>query len=272
MAFCVGCGNQMKEGSAFCGKCGAAAGTPVRAADEKIARASRIVADETLKNEHNKLVAGWAAGGTFLTLIINVILLAIGFNIGGKAGGTFLVLAGLAATVLFVASLIPSKSAIFDVSRQKVIDPVTGAPLKMLWWFRWMVAMIALWTFVGSTDLFSPPQSAPLEAGAAPSVASMPPDSPDAGSNTGYAAVDEAPQNTPAEDAEGLRAFCTVVFEAGEYSPSNTEQTLKKVLEADNLVASTLHEPLARANIVVTRVSSGFATSRYGPADCEPTN
>jgi hypothetical protein len=31
VAFCVSCGNQMSEGAAFCGKCGAGAATPVRA-------------------------------------------------------------------------------------------------------------------------------------------------------------------------------------------------------------------------------------------------
>lgn len=180
MAFCVGCGNQLREGAAFCGKCGAPAATPVRAADETVARADRLVAQETLKKKHSKLVAGLAVAGTLLAIVINAILLVVADKLGGEAGGGFLILVGIAAAVLFAASLIPSKAERFNITNKKVIDPVTGAPLRMLWWFRWMTAMIALWTFVGSSDYFNKPQPAAFEAGAKPVVASTPADAPDA--------------------------------------------------------------------------------------------
>jgi hypothetical protein len=279
MAFCVSCGNQVREAAVFCGKCGAPAATPVRAADEKIARADRLVAEETLKKEHSKLLAGLAAGGTLLTFLINIVLMVIGFEIGGVVGGVFLVIVGIAAAAVFVASLIPSQSERFSIASKKAIDPVTGKPFKMLWFVRWMTAMIALWTIVASTDLFNPPaQSASVQAGSAPTVATIPADSPDlaaapdapavAGSNTGSVAVDRTAPNTPAEEAEGLRAFCAIVSEHGADSFSNPEKAIKEVLEADDRVAAELHEPVERANIVVTRVSSAFGTGRYGPSDC----
>lgn len=279
MAFCVTCGNEVREAAAFCGKCGAAAATPVRAADETIARADRIVAEETLKKEHGKLVGMWAAAGTMLTFLINIILMVIGFSIGGVVGGVFLVTIGIAAAAIFVASLIPSQSERFNVASKKAIDPVTGKPMRMLWFVRWMTAMIALWTIVASTDLFNPPAQSPsVQADTAPTVATIPADSPYlaaapdapavAGSNTGYAAVDRTAPNTPAEEAEGLRVFCAIVSEHGADSFANPVKAIKEVLEADDRVAAELHEPVERANIVVTRVSSAFGSGRYGPSDC----
>ncbi len=122
------------------------------------------------------------------------------------------------------------------------------------------------------------------EAGAAPQASAQPADEatsatvdvepvPEAdGSHTGYALIDHAPPNTPAEEAEGLQIFCAVVAERGLASLSQPEEVLKAVLETDTRLADRLHEPIDRANIVVTRISAKFGDGTYGPAECGMTN
>src|SRR6266403_5368130 len=82
----------------------------VPSANDAVGRADLFTAKATLKKEHGKLVAGLAIAGTFLTIVINIILLVLADKIGGGAGGAFLILIGIAAAGLFLASLLPSKA------------------------------------------------------------------------------------------------------------------------------------------------------------------
>ena len=133
MAFCVTCGNEVREAAAFCGKCGAAAATPVRAADETIARADRIVAEETLKKEHGKLVGMWAAAGTMLTFLINIILMVIGFSIGGVVGGSLSGHYRNCSGGDFRREPYSVAIRAVQCSQQESNRSVTGKPMRMLW-------------------------------------------------------------------------------------------------------------------------------------------
>lgn len=177
MAFCTKCGAQNAADDAFCAKCGAPRSTAKTPATQTATSADpRVrVADVTLKHQHRKVVAQLAIAGTLLAILINFILLMIADKIGGLGGGTFLIIVGAAASAAFVALLVPRIANRFDSSTEKAvpIDPITGRPLRMVWWFRWLTAMIAFWTFVGSSDYLSPPRDS--TQGAAAVTASLGP-------------------------------------------------------------------------------------------------
>jgi hypothetical protein len=148
---------------------------------------------------------------------------------------------------------------------------------------RWTTAISATTAFIlacvvaqglptpGNPSVGAPAPAAPgSEAGAAPadSTVDVAPAPEADGSHTGYSVIDQAPPNTPAEEAEGLQIFCAVVAEHGLASLSQPEQVVKAVLETDNRLSDRLHEPIDRANIVVTRISAKFGNGTYGPAEC----
>jgi hypothetical protein len=223
---------------------------PVRTADDTIARAERITAETTLRKEHTRLVAGLATGGTLVAIVINAILLAVADKIGGEAGGTFLILIGIVAAVLFVASLVPSKAERFNITNEKVIDPATGSPLRMLWWFRWMTAMIALWTFVGSSDYFGKHQTLALEAAATPVAASTvaneppPPDQASLPDST----------TTAEQKAFALRAFCgSLVGAATSATPDQDKKTIQTmaIVAADQVIAKKYNLTMDQANTIL---------------------
>ncbi len=140
--------------------------------------------------------------------------------------------------------------------------------------FLAVVGGIALLMVIGIMAALTPSDkdSKPLEAGAAPVAAPVPADDPDvppaAGSSTGYSIIDHAPPDSLAEDVEGLRVICGLIAERGLDSLTQPAGQFNFVAEADNRVAARLHEPIERANIVVSRVSSAFAKGTYGPSDC----
>jgi hypothetical protein len=227
----------------------AIASAPDHAADDRVARAYRLTAEATLKKEHSKLIAGFAAAGTVITILTNVILLVLADKIGGGAGGACLILVSIAAAALFFTSLLPSKAERFNITNERVIDPVTGAPLRMLWFFRWMIAMIALWTMVGSSDYFNKPQTLAREAGTAPVAASSPADVPPPD-------LASMPDSTvsPDQKAFALRAYCgSIVGAASAAPPGEDKKTMQTVaiLGADQVIAKKYNLRIDQANMVL---------------------
>jgi hypothetical protein len=80
----------------------------------------------------------------------------------------------------------------------KIEDPLTGEPLRMLWWFRWFAAMLGLFLFIGLSDYVNP--SGPESA-------------------TTNTLAKDAPlpwtqvHLTPEQEMEGRRALCHAVRE-----------------------------------------------------------
>jgi hypothetical protein len=156
--FCVRCGNQMREGAAFCSKCGILVGL-ARAIDNLVYDTPPPVdhgAESAAEKKRGGLILGLATIGLCVTALAIAISFGVALAFGGEAGRGFLIVVGIVASALFCASLLPSKAERFNFSNKRWIDPTTGAPLRMVWWFRWMVAMIALSTvaYSFSDDFF----------------------------------------------------------------------------------------------------------------------
>jgi hypothetical protein len=68
---------------------------------------------------------------------------------------------GILLSVAFLALLVPSYANRFNarIASEKIVDPLTGAPLRMVWLFRWLTVVIAFFLFVGAGDEFSPPSA-----------------------------------------------------------------------------------------------------------------
>lgn len=94
---------------------------------------------------------------------------------GRAAGGAFVRFLALVSVVAFVASFVPRfrpKLAKAFV-REKLIDPLAGRPLGMVWWHRWFTATLAVLLFMGLGDYAErPSQTTPLPTATAPVASS----------------------------------------------------------------------------------------------------
>lgn len=222
MAFCTRCGSESPETDAFCGKCGAprAAGTIQAQAAEVGATPTDRVALIALEKEHRKLIARAAVAGGFVWIISTIVLLVIADEMPREIGGAFLVLISLASAAFFVALLFPrfASSVNERAASKQTIDPATGKPLRMVWWFRWLAAMVALTTFIGAGDYFSPPTTdKPAAVAPAPAVASAPLSESDfnarlAKEKEAQAAETKAPI-TAMEREHGIDALCEATMQ-----------------------------------------------------------
>lgn len=114
-------------------------------------------AETRLKRAHNKLVGILGAGGAVLVLVVFVILLVIADSMGRTAGGVFVFMMGLLAASGLIALLIPRHAEAFVQRMPAPKDPLTGGPMRMLWWWRWFAGALAffmvsaLGSYTGST-------------------------------------------------------------------------------------------------------------------------
>lgn len=116
-----------------------------------------------LKREHDKLVARLGVGGGLAVIFLTILVLVVADKMGRLPGGLFVGGVALVSMALFLASFVSVDFA-ESVNRAlsgKTEDPLTGKPLRMLWWFRWFAAMLGLFLFVGLSDYASPPAQSP---------------------------------------------------------------------------------------------------------------
>jgi hypothetical protein len=104
-----------------------------------------------------------------------ILLLVIADSMRRAAGGAFVGFLALVSAVAFVASFVPRFRPKFAKAlvREKLIDPLTGRPLGMVWWYRWFTATLAVLLFIGLGDYAErPSQTTPPPTSAAPVASS----------------------------------------------------------------------------------------------------
>lgn len=105
-----------------------------------------------LKREHNKLVGKLAFGGGCLTLVVFLVLLVVADAMSRAAGHSFVLSVALVAATAFAILLVPQYADGFLRRMPAPNDPLTGRPLRMLWWWRWMAGALTLFMFVALPD------------------------------------------------------------------------------------------------------------------------
>lgn len=159
MIFCTKCGKEIGDADEFCGKCGAARSSkPATPAVEVIGAVERD-ARIRLKREHEKLLTSIGLGSGFATLIGCFLLLALADALGHILGGILVGALSLIGGVLFVGSFRSTfaEKVNRSLSRPNTIDPLSGEPLRMVWWFRWLTAVISIFMLVALSDYVSAP-------------------------------------------------------------------------------------------------------------------
>ncbi|MFZ0888480.1 MAG: zinc ribbon domain-containing protein [Candidatus Binataceae bacterium] len=175
--FCTKCGKPVAVEASYCPSCGAArigaaqvSSAPPNEPAAKLAaikletkRNQRTAVERDagirLKTEHHKLIAKLGTLGGCLALVLFIILLVIADSMGHPAGEAFLGCLALAWAAAFVASFVPRFRPKFAkaLAREKLIDPLTGRPLGMVWWYRWFTATLAVLSFCALGNYVEPP-------------------------------------------------------------------------------------------------------------------
>ena len=160
MAFCTKCGGETASDAAFCAKCGAPRSNSSKA---QTVSAVETVARQKLEGQHAAVVAMLGIVGFVLVMICGFLLVAIADSFGRIGGGVFVALISLGSGWLFVRTFISKPfaervNAALSFSRN--VNLVTGEPYRMLWWFRWFTASLAVFMAVALSDYVSPAPAA----------------------------------------------------------------------------------------------------------------
>jgi hypothetical protein len=146
--YCTKCGKLLDGRTNFCGHCGAPLGVISESVTAVVERDAKI----RLKRAHDKLVATQAVMGGVCTIVSTVILLVIADHLGAW-GGAFVLVAALLSSAAFIMLFIPhymeASSRLLPTGPE---DPLTGVPMRMLWWWRWFAGALAFFMFVGLGD------------------------------------------------------------------------------------------------------------------------
>jgi hypothetical protein len=161
---CANCGHVIARSAPKCPGCGTPGpmarhpnswrtAEPAEAVAVMIAE-SGIESDANagLKRQHDRLVLKLGIGGAVGTFALLVILLAIADGMGGVLGGVFIFLLGLLGAAGFVALMMPRYAGVFARRVPAPKDPLTGRPLRMLWWWRLFAGAITVLMFVALND------------------------------------------------------------------------------------------------------------------------
>ena len=183
--YCTKCGNEISDENSFCGKCGAKAvdsslGGPSSnpnpsarfGAHDPPYTPTRVLNGIIRLSARNTRIAILAVFGTLLMFLLLTLMLAIGDKLGRpEPGAVFVTVAALLSLASFIALMIPKYAEPFNAraSTSKIIDPSTGKPFRLLWWFRWLTGMLALFLLAGISDFYTstaaPTNSESTEAG-----------------------------------------------------------------------------------------------------------
>lgn len=110
------------------------------------------VASIRLEREHSKRVVLLGLAGGICALVTMGILLAIADSMGRIAGAAFVFATGAVAAAGFLALFVPRCAEPFVARAPAPNDPLTGRPMRMLWWWRWFSGALAFLMFLGLSD------------------------------------------------------------------------------------------------------------------------
>jgi hypothetical protein len=169
MAFCTKCAGTVNDYNQFCGTCGAARSSKPAAAAVEVTGAVERDAKVRLKREHDKLLASIGMGSGVATLVCCVLLLVLADTLGHVIGGILVGCISLICGVLFVRSFKAEFAEMVNrsLSSPSRIDPLSGEPLRMVWWFRWLTAVVSIFMLVALSDYLSPPPPATASSASA---------------------------------------------------------------------------------------------------------